>query len=294
MKGILFIGDLNFNASSPGRRVDESYFETITRKLTYCLTLCEQKELIPVICGKLFYKSFDIKVISEVIYLLKGKGIYAFPSNLEWDINNQRVIPKSTMGLLNAADIVKAIDISKGVFLDVDGEEIFIGKESVTKQSKLSFSVSNLINTDKDIIEHQVQNNDFTYFINANAKKRFVSTVSGKDYINLGPVSRLTLESEMLTPCVTEWTPKNGFKEYVVPHETHIMDSRAVTENIDKQDIKQSDFAKLMKEEMLRLEQENDKDIIETELTEILIDRNSNSGIRNLIISLHQEVESMM
>lgn len=297
MKGFLFIGDVFINTTAPGRRIDQDFFSTVKGKLKFCMNLAEEKELVPVITGQMFYKTFDIKALTEIIPYIRDSGIHVLPSSMDWNKKKCSLLSKSTLGILSATGILNVLCDDNNLELDIDGSKFVVTGNS-------DISIDN--NTTKILVMRSPELDEPSKIksfdtignssIIVNAGTKYKSTVTTKNALwnNIGPLVRAYTDNEEFAPTIHEWTPNNGFKEYVVPHEKHVMDHTAVAKNVEDQNLVKSDFAKLMKEEMLRLQQENDTDLIETELTEILISTDSSPLIKNQIEELQKKVESQI
>lgn len=300
MNGVLFIGDLLINTSAPGRRIDDDFLSAVITKLTFALNLCKEKELVPIIVGQAFYKSFDVKVLTEIIPVLKESGAYFLPSMVDSKGSIESVLPKSNLGILLATDTVNIIDNENPLSLIIKNQKCnFHSSNTGNKfQASLEDSKINVLLLRQPNIESEDQINEMSDFqnidmiINAGTRLEGNEILSNnKTWKNIGPSVRTHLESEEYSPKVFEWNPTTGFKEYILPHNVHVMNHNAITQNIEEQNLVKSDFALMMKEEMIRLEQENDSDLIETELTEILISMDSSIEIKDQISALQKEVE---
>lgn len=53
-KGILFFTDIHLAGTPPGQRLP-GYMDQMLDKLSFCLNYCQERELLPVICGDLFH-----------------------------------------------------------------------------------------------------------------------------------------------------------------------------------------------------------------------------------------------
>ena len=302
MNGILFIGDLLLNTSAPGRRIDDDFLSAVLNKLQFSLDLCKEKNLVPVIVGQAFYKTFDAKVLTEVIPLLKGANAYFLPSLVDSDpkLNPGELIKKSNLGILSLTDTVNVIDSENPLIVNINGKTCGLYYSNNGKAFEKSCE-SNDVNIlllrhtgcdDLELVNTISDFSDINLVVNAGTRHES-NEINANNLIwkNLGPSVRVHLESEENSPKVFEWNPIDSFKEYILPHNKFIMNHDVRAKNIEDQNLIQSDFAQMMKEEMIRLEQENDSDLIETELTEILVKKGSSSMIREQINLLQKEVE---
>lgn len=57
--GLLFIGDPHQRSKTPGRRLDDVFFETISKKISQSLRIAEENDLIPVFLGDFFDQDDD-------------------------------------------------------------------------------------------------------------------------------------------------------------------------------------------------------------------------------------------
>jgi hypothetical protein len=300
MNGFLFIGDLFLNTSSPGRRIDDDFLSVVLNKVKFSMDLAKDKGLLPVFTGQSFYKTLDVKVLTEIIPILKDSGAYFLPSTIEQDSKTRLLIPKSTLAILKATDIVNTIDHLNPLTIDINGNKCSLHSsnsgilfEKTSKLSSFNFLLMRNPNIEeKEQIDDLYDFSGINMIINSGTKiESDEFTINDHKWKNIGPSVRIHLDSEELAPKVFEWSPENGYKEYILPHNKHVMNHNALTKNIDDQNLVKSDFALMMREEMTRLEQENDADIIETELTEILISMDSSIKIREQIYNLQKEVE---
>lgn len=295
MNGFLFIGDLFINTSAPGRRIDPDFFSVVKRKLEFSLNLAKDKNLVPVIAGQMFYKTFDIKALTEIILTIKDKGIICLPSKMEWDKKRSVLLSKSTIGILSATGIVRTLLPNDIFTLNIDNKEYHLSSrldslDEVRSGTKMLV----LRNSEMDDVEKfssYIDTNRVDLCINAGTKFKNIFSIGDCVWNNIGPVVRAYPENEEFQPSVTEWTPSGGFKSYVVPYEKHVMDHSVLAKNVENQNLVQSDFAKLMKDEMIKLQQENDADLIDTELTDILIQTGASPLVRNHISALRKEIE---
>ena len=300
MNGFLFVGDLFLNTTSPGRRLDKDFLSVVKEKIKFITSLSEEKNLIPIVLGQSFYKTLDLTVLTEIVPLLKDKGFYFTPSKLEWDVKKDILVKKSTLGILAATGIVNIIDYNNPLSIEINGEKHCLsmnnqGKEFKNKSGESKKNILLMRNPsldNKESIEEIVSFEGIDAIVNSgtiSSNDEYI--VNNRSWKNIGPVVRLKEDSEDCKPRVFEWTPDAGFCEFVVPHSLHIMDHSALPQNLRNESLVKSDFALMMKEEMIRLEQEDDADLIETELTEILISMDASLSIKDRISDLQKEVE---
>lgn len=301
MNGILFIGDLLINTSAPGRRIDDDFLMAVKNKIKFALNLAKEKELQPVVVGQAFYKSFDVKVLTEIIPLLKDNNVYFLPSLVDQNSKSEEILSKSTMGILEATGIIKIIDSHNPFEIDINGSKCALHFSNNTKKFE-EVSLRNEINillmrhplfSDKETIDNNSGFNNIDIIVNAGTKKENDEFITNnKRWKNLGPSVRIHTESESFSPKVFEWNPNSGFKGYILPHQKYVMNHDAIISN-EQQEKKliESDFAKTMKEEMDRMDKEDDVGLIESELSEILISKNASLEIREQISVLQKEVE---
>jgi hypothetical protein len=57
--GLLFIGDPHQRSKTPGRRMDEKFYETVSRKISQSLRIAEENDLVPVFLGDFFDQDDD-------------------------------------------------------------------------------------------------------------------------------------------------------------------------------------------------------------------------------------------
>lgn len=58
-EGLLFIGDPHQRSKTPGRRLDDCFFETVSRKIAQSLRIAEENNLVPVFLGDFFDQDDD-------------------------------------------------------------------------------------------------------------------------------------------------------------------------------------------------------------------------------------------
>lgn len=116
--GFLFANNLMLDTSKTLKRTDK-VSTTALRKLDFLISKASDQDLILVLCGEVFSKTFCIKTLSECIDRLKSIECLILADGSQ--MKNKDINPKSTLGILDRAGIVKAIhgnEVSKRVEIE--------------------------------------------------------------------------------------------------------------------------------------------------------------------------------
>lgn len=106
--GILFIGDPHVCSRQPGHRIDD-YRETVLKKLSFCLEVSRERNLLPVILGDLFHLPRDNpnSLLVDLIRLFMPVRPWVLVGN--HDKYEARFTPDVSLAVLQAAGAARVI-----------------------------------------------------------------------------------------------------------------------------------------------------------------------------------------
>ena len=227
--GLLIIGDVHISVTNPQRRIDD-YFETVTKKLRWCMETSVILNCVPVILGDLFDKPTDIPPyvftkLFEILSISKYKPVILAGNH---DLRYGSLFEKTALetveksGLARVAKTVGYIETEYcSIYTVPYGQEVpkklekpapmithhewaFVSLEKIKKGNRPLMYIENC----------PIVFNGHLHSFQETAKKG--DTV----YFNTGSIVRLTKTDKDLKPTVWEW--KKGMEKpipHTVPHE---------------------------------------------------------------------------
>lgn len=267
-KGFLFANNLMLDTRKTLKRTDD-VSQTILKKLDFITEITKNKDLILVLCGSTFTKTFCVKTLSECMDRLKGlESIILADEN---QMSGGKLNAQSTLGILSKAGLARAVfgnEISKRVDIETDGGEVTFGIVG-NRQSVVN---------DEIVIDHGLFNQMECIYIGdfladlefqglANSVKPYevrhcaLVVASGEStsmsdakvgktqWVTPGNVVRHTPAQETLKPSCLIYTPNEEIEFIEIPHDEFVFDSNVPEESKGPVEIEQSNFAKRLKEE---------------------------------------------
>jgi Calcineurin-like phosphoesterase len=129
-QGVLVVGDPHVGSRRPGRRMDLAWPEAVLAKLERCVSLANERDLVPVILGDLFDRPVerDMALKSQLVRILQGFRHRAIVNVGNHDMANTRLSDGDSLALLGLCDIVDVPATSGPVArLDLPGRRIGLG-----------------------------------------------------------------------------------------------------------------------------------------------------------------------
>jgi hypothetical protein len=112
--GLMFIGDPHLDDAKPGRRLDESFTETILGKLEFLIERCNERGLVPVILGDLFEPENKVRVsnklLNRTIRILTGSKLKAIINVGNHDKKNDILTDEDSLMTLKNSGVLHVID----------------------------------------------------------------------------------------------------------------------------------------------------------------------------------------
>lgn len=109
--GLLFIGDPHVCSKKVGRRKDD-YLQSVLEKLAYCAQLCQDYNLMPLISGDLFHRSYDnsLKMLTRLTRVLKTFPTAPLVLDGNHDMALMELSDDDALALLSEAGTVRTVD----------------------------------------------------------------------------------------------------------------------------------------------------------------------------------------
>jgi hypothetical protein len=128
--GVLVIGDPHLGSRRPGRRKDATWPSAILRKLESCVSLANERDLLPVILGDLFDRPVerDMALKSQLIRTLQGFRYRPLVNTGNHDMTHTTLSDGDSLALLGLCDVVDVVSDSGPVrSVRIGGRQLGIG-----------------------------------------------------------------------------------------------------------------------------------------------------------------------
>lgn len=310
--GLLFIGDPLLSTTRPGRRKDDDFLGVISEKLLYCLNLAKEKNLQPIILGGLTNRTFEIKVLSRLMEVIKGHNPYVLASKQDFIKGKEELNPNSTAGILSLSGMATVIvhtglsgiiNISNGKNGPLNISLYSVMEDGVIPSSITSISddcmniiisrceVSNGTEESSGTIPHEIDN--CALIVSGNNKL----PINCGDEINTtwlvpGPLARTESSQDSMEPTVWSWTPGTGLFAHIIPHQASVMDTTGLTSEKIQEVYTNSQFATLLREEARSASSTDEsKDLLEEEIKKLLSEKEVRLESREIVYELKKQTD---
>lgn len=310
--GILFVGDPHLWTKKPGRRLDESFLETVIRKLTEAVEIANKNNLFLVILGDLLHDDKDhspemiVKLIG-VLNKLNHKAVTILGNHEKTDkflsVNN-------AMSILIEANIIDTIETASHYCDFVWNKKTFslFGipyGEKLYGQKYPKKSTKNLLITHHDVsfpgaypgaVEmKEIKNIDNV--INGHMHNHYEPVAHGKTtWFNPGNITRVTIAEKNNIPRVWEYNfDKENFSAHALTFHQQIFDETGYQIESNKTtpseiNFNKSEFVKLLKEQNNEVNVSDDAITIKEDLDIIFNDLKPNEHVKSDIFNILNQV----
>jgi len=109
--GLLVIGDPHIGSRRPGRRTDATWPGSILAKLERCVSIANERDLVPIILGDLFDRPVerDVALKSQLIRMLQGFRRRAIVNVGNHDMAHTTLSDGDSLALLGLCDVVDVV-----------------------------------------------------------------------------------------------------------------------------------------------------------------------------------------
>ena len=267
-KGFMFANNLMLDTKKTLKRTDDVN-QTILKKLDFLAETCREKDLVLVLCGAIFTKTFCLKTLSECMDRLSGLECVILADKSQ--LTGKELNPQSTLGILSKAGLARAVfgnEISKRIDIETGSGEITFG---------IVGNRQNIVD-DEIVIDHGLFNQmeciyvgDFLADLEFQGLKNSVkpyevrhcalvvvtgtsmsmseAKVGKTQWVTPGNVVRQNKDQENLKPSCMIFTPNADVEFIEIPHEDFVFNDDISEEPQILVSIEQSNFAKRLKEE---------------------------------------------
>lgn len=309
--GILFIGDVLASKSRPGRRIDEDYFETVFKKLSFALNHAEKNNLKPVIVGRLCRKKFEVTSYARLITELTGKNVTVLAGANEFIGASTTLNPHSQASLLaksgvinlcSEPGVIERIHISDGhntksvALYGVPEkhpapkslglqEGIMDGEEAILIRKGRNYDFEN----EDGVGEIEIDIQDWpgcSLFVSDNGPfQKGVTSSEKTKWLNTGPMVRTKIDEDGHEPFIWSYSIE-GIEKVSIPHEKHIFDLEGLFSQATQKEYQSSEFTTMLKQATSRSTQDMPENFIVGEISQIYDERETGHEVREIIQSL--------
>ena len=157
-EGLLFIGDPHQDSKTPGRRLDEKFYETVSNKIAQAVKIAEEGRLIPVFLGDFFNREDDMDptMLVSTINALKTSGHK--PWTLVGNHEKKRTVltDDTALSVLLAAQVMKRVPQQGPAFIleapKIGGGFHLVGVGGSGYDQEVPKDVSNLFEDVEDVV----------------------------------------------------------------------------------------------------------------------------------------------
>lgn len=313
--GILFIGDPHVSSKRIGRRKDD-YTTSVLAKLSACATLCRDNNLMPIILGDLFHRSYDngLSMLNRLVRVLKEFQVPPLVLEGNHDKGQTSLSDDDALQLLALTGIIDVILVAGAVgTLRIAGQDVML--HAVPYGSDIPDFVAEQPGVPQLMITHHDLAFGRTYpgalplkpianidmVVNGHMHDTKPSAVfAGTHWNNPGNIEPLSVDLADHLPRAWSWRPGQAFDQlspHDLPHGTDLFDLTGIQVEASDADeavkhvLATSGFATLLQSESsLDAQKTDDASVLGADLETVLGAASASDAVATLLRAMMSQV----
>lgn len=317
-KGLVFIGDPHLDHETPGRRLDDSFAETVLGKLDFVIEHCNANDLVPVFLGDMFDKNVVSKWIENRLARILMKSKHKPISNVGNHDKKDKFLDDQDSLMSYAINGTMCITLDAGpveTFL-INGKTVGLGAtpydQAIPSDVRMYFDKPDMVVwiTHHDLAfegpypgsEPLTEIKGCRLAVNGHMHLSKPPVAVGETtWFNPGNITRQKIDALEHEPCVYEFSPTGPLKKIVVPHKQGVFNLKG--KYIDAVSpgeagsvgpmTSDSDFVAILQaEDALEMQKTDDGSVAREEIEEKFERDQTSQDVRDIVMGLFATVQA--